>query len=226
VYAQSPEREGGLVVKKKRPIRRKKKHVRPKLDFFETPAWCVHALLRGVSIGGGTILDAGAGRGAITRVLRGLENPQRSKLTVVTGIEINPALAAEARDEGLPVATGDFLQILKQPLLPAFDPVDVVIGNPPFRFAEDFVLAAMRRACRVIFLLPLGFLASQGRAAFLRQNMPDVYILSKRPSFTKNGRHDRIDYAWFDWGANQAAAGPVRTHGFVSVLDLDGLAIE
>ena len=52
----------------------------------------------------------------------------------------------------------------------------------------------------VAFLLRLGFLASVQRAEFWKQNPPTrVIVLSKRPSFTGDGKTDRSEYAFFVW---------------------------
>lgn len=52
---------------------------------------------------------------------------------------------------------------------------------------------------KVIMLLRLGFLASEKRFNFMKENPPtDVLVLHKRPSFTGKGT-DAQEYAWFVW---------------------------
>ena len=47
-------------------------------------------------------------------------------------------------------------------------------------------------------LLRLNFLGSQERSDYLREHMPDIYVIPNRPSFT-GGKTDSIEYAWFVW---------------------------
>jgi len=78
---------------------------------------------------------------------------------------------------------------------------DWIIGNPPYGKADEFVTKALTQATEgVAFLLRLGFLAGQRRASNLYSRaMPDVHVLSRRPSFTADGRTDAADYGWFVW---------------------------
>lgn len=76
----------------------------------------------------------------------------------------------------------------------------VILTNPPFSKAAEFVLHALQVSDTVIMLLPLGFLASQRRAAMFKADpLHSLYVLSKRPSFTFDGKTDAMDYAWFVW---------------------------
>lgn len=78
-----------------------------------------------------------------------------------------------------------------------------VVGNPPYGLALEFVrrsLDIVRDGGTVAFLLRLAFLSSAKRKAFFVENPPkNVYVLSKRPSFTKDGRTDGADYAFIVW---------------------------
>lgn len=79
---------------------------------------------------------------------------------------------------------------------------DLVITNPPYSLAMEFVERALREIApsgEVAMLLRLCWLAGQKRAAFHREHPGDVYVLPKRPSFTGKGT-DSADYAWFVWG--------------------------
>lgn len=77
---------------------------------------------------------------------------------------------------------------------------DWVIGNPPFGQAQEHVTAALGAAkVGVGFLLRLAFLEGQKRAAWWRTTpLAEVYVLSRRPSFTGGGT-DSAAYAWFVW---------------------------
>lgn len=83
--------------------------------------------------------------------------------------------------------------------------VDWIIGNPPYNDAENHCKHAIKNArIGVAFLLRLGFMASVQRSEFWRQNPPTrVIVLSKRPSFTGDGKTDGSEYAFFVWEKNK-----------------------
>jgi len=76
---------------------------------------------------------------------------------------------------------------------------DLIITNPPFSKAAQFIHHAMPRCKTLILLLRLNFLASQKRYPLFKEHKPDaLFVLSKRPSFNGKGT-DNADYAWFVW---------------------------
>ena len=76
---------------------------------------------------------------------------------------------------------------------------DLILTNPPFSLAQEFIEHAMTMAPTVVMLLRINFLGAQSRYDFWQMYAPDgLVILSKRPSFTGKGT-DSIDYAWFIW---------------------------
>lgn len=79
---------------------------------------------------------------------------------------------------------------------------DLVITNPPFSLAREFVdygLAKLNAGGVLALLLPDGFMHSKERRAWWPKNRPHhVYPLSSRPSF-RNGTTDIRDYSWFIW---------------------------
>lgn len=75
-----------------------------------------------------------------------------------------------------------------------------IITNPPFSLAQEFCDHAIKHSNHVFMLLRLNFLASVKRRDWFRQNEPAaLFVLSKRPSFTGNGKTDATDYAWVYW---------------------------
>lgn len=77
--------------------------------------------------------------------------------------------------------------------------VDLIITNPPFSIAQEFISHATKHADTVFMLLRLNFLGSIKRYEWWKANTPTaLYVLSKRPSFTGSGT-DATDYAWFVW---------------------------
>jgi hypothetical protein len=90
----------------------------------------------------------------------------------------------------------------------------VMLFNPPFSLALDFVVAGFDRADWLVMLQRTNWLAP-ARAAWLRQHMPDVYQLAKRPSFTPDGKTDSAEYSWFVWPPD----GRDRRVGRVAMLE-------
>jgi hypothetical protein len=77
--------------------------------------------------------------------------------------------------------------------------VDLIITNPPFSLAQEFITHSIARANTVFMLLRLNYLGSIKRYEWWKNNPPvALYVLSKRPSFTGSGT-DATDYAWFVW---------------------------
>lgn len=76
---------------------------------------------------------------------------------------------------------------------------DLIVTNPPFSIALDFLEKSLRESKTVVYLLRLNFLGSQKRQEFWKKNPPShLFTLSKRPSFTGKGT-DATEYAWFVW---------------------------
>lgn len=139
-------------------------------DFYPTPEWCYEKLPINWSLFD-TALEPAAGDRRIVHFL------QNQKLLQVDWCEIQ---------EGL-----DFFEHEGE--------YDLIITNPPFSLAQEFIEHSMSMAPTVIMLLRLNFLGSQARHEFWKQFPPDgLIILSKRPSFTGKGT-DSSDYAWFIW---------------------------
>ena len=81
--------------------------------------------------------------------------------------------------------------------------VDLIITNPPFSLAQEFIDHATANATTVFMLLRLNFLGSIKRYEWWSNNKPKaIYVLSKRPSFTGNGT-DATDYGWFVWDKSE-----------------------
>jgi hypothetical protein len=84
---------------------------------------------------------------------------------------------------------------------------DLVIGNPPYARALEFVQRSVELVSpvggEVAMLLRLGFLeAKRGsdRDEFLEAHRPDVYLLAKRPRFRGEGDGgDSATYGWMVW---------------------------
>lgn len=160
-------------------------------DFYETPAWAVHALTRSTVVQY-DFLDPCAGTGGILRAIDSVA--QKDVLGGYAwefnprGIEVDPERAL-----GDPrIEVGDFLTWVGK----ASD----IVMNPPYSKAQNFVEHAIKcTKSNVHALLRLSFLEGLKRSKWLRGNMPErVAVLSRRPSFTGKGT-DACAYAWFSW---------------------------
>lgn len=177
----------------------------PREDFFESPRWVVQAIYPHLPATS-EVLDPCAGRGAILAEIGRaalLESPQCSGEISLNGLEINLERASEA--VGGSVGRG-YVEIQQGDALAlTWNRPPLVVMNPPYSQAEAFVRKALSEVARggsVFALLRLGFLASAKRRSFHRQHPCDVYVLSRRPSFTGGGT-DASDYAWFCWGPSR-----------------------
>lgn len=79
---------------------------------------------------------------------------------------------------------------------------DVIIGNPPYSLAREFVdksLTLLNPGGRLIFLLRTAFLESKKRFMWWQDRLPSgLYTLHNRPSFTGKGT-DATSYSFFVW---------------------------
>ena len=74
---------------------------------------------------------------------------------------------------------------------------DIIITNPPFKIAMEFLEKSLNEADVSIYLLRLGFLESKKRRDFHKKNPPtNLIVLSERPSFVAGGT-DKTAYAWY-----------------------------
>ncbi len=156
-------------------------YVRDPDDFFETPRWCVDAILPHLP-SGGRVLDPGCGTGAILRALMATPPFLHEQLY---GVEVHEGRAEETRmifanARKHHVETGNFLTMVGQPF-------DLIIGNPPFSEAMPFIEQALLLTRpfhgTVAMLLRMNWLGSQERSDFHRKNPCDLFCLPRRPSF-------------------------------------------
>lgn len=180
-------------------------------DYYATPAWATLALLPLLgSLSGKRILEPGAGDVAIVKVL--LANGAQP--SNVVACEVDEARASQTMSL---CATwqGDFLDRGPPEIR---GPFDMIVMNPPFSLAQEFVARAHEFIKRptmyapggtIAALLRLAFVCSKKRADFRRRFPCGVYPLASRPSFTGDGKSDSADYAWMLFGAEHA--GKYRT---------------
>lgn len=94
---------------------------------------------------------------------------------------------------------------------------NLVLGNPPYKCAEEHVALARPLGQYVAFLLRMSFLSSQGRVERLWDPRPGLrwlIPLAQRPSFTGKGT-DNSEYAVFVWEAGYLWNAEVTKHLWV-----------
>jgi len=84
----------------------------------------------------------------------------------------------------------------------------LVMGNPPFSLAEEFIrcgLSMLADGGYLLFLLRLAFLETKKRGDGLWKEFKpqSVHVLKQRPSFYANGSTDDTAYAIYIWKKNQ-----------------------
>jgi len=168
--------------------------IRNDQDNYITPEWVVNALLDNIDLQGDEILEPCAGDGAIIRAL--IQRYGNTKY--YTAIEI--------RDERNNLLMAGADRIYNQlDFLKIGGPVNpqetTIITNPPYGIAQEIIEHCFELYPEddIIMLLRLNFLGSQKRKEFWeRHPVKQIYVLSKRPSFTAGGT-DSCEYAWFVW---------------------------
>lgn len=89
---------------------------------------------------------------------------------------------------------------------------DLIVTNPPFSLALEFLIKSLSEADTVCYLLRLNFLGTKKRRQFWQENPPShLYVLSTRPSFTGHGT-DATEYAWFCWDRGGLLIDPPGIH--------------
>lgn len=162
-------------------------------DLYQTPPNLVRETLLQVLPSNSSfdfVLDAGAGDGVWGKVYRELDS--YSKLD---GVELREVTKPEGYD-GWHV--GDFLQ---------YDPIiykyDLVMGNPPFKHAEEFIrhgLDLLEDDGYLVYLLRLSMLESKTRGRGLWRETPlmSVHVSMHRIKFYGTGTDDTA-YAIYTW---------------------------
>jgi len=180
-------------------------------DYFPTPAWCCARLLERFKLPNGFIVEPSAGDGAIVRACGG-NTEYRRWFTC----EIDPRFAGDLDRLGVHVTVADFLKMASL----VSNAVSLVIGNPPYSLAEQFVRhsRAIFPDAEIVFLLRVNFLGSEDRIALYRElGVPNIFVLPNRPPFSRNKTGkigtDSCEYAWFHWPAIPSERGRVEILG-------------
>jgi len=146
-------------------------------DFYPTPPIATIAILKHESFIGG-VWEPACGDGAMSEVL------------ISHGYDV---LSSDLIDRGYGKPGVNFL---RSSMIS-----DNIMTNPPFKHGNKFIHQALTHARnKVVFLMRLNYLASQGRKKFFGPKSPmpfaRVYIHSKRIPF---GPSTMMDFAWYVW---------------------------
>lgn len=207
-------------------------------DNYPTPNWCVHRFLEewppGERMPVGRWLDPGAGEGNIIysaqewlreQIALGVESrlhnlhlPPRAEDIIWDAVELRKECKPflEKLTSGS-IAIADYFE--NGPPTPEY--YSVILTNPPFSLAPQFIERSLDANCRfVVMLLRVNYLGSEARNDFMRRHAPDLYVLPNRPSFKLTGETDSIEYGWFVWDKENL------NHGFGSVRLLKTTPID
>ena len=197
-------------------------------DFYPTPLGLCDAALQILDFEGAAprILDPGAGAGPWGQAAR-----RRWPAAEITGIEVRDVPQPEAYDRW--IAQTSFvptpaprladtsykdektqrrarakyeadLYVHRCPVWRTSEHFDLIIGNPPYEYAEEFTRRALQLLApegRIVYLFRLAFLEGQDRGVGLWLDHPPyrVATCSRRPSFTGDGKTDSTAYACYYW---------------------------
>lgn len=163
-------------------------------EFYITPAYTVESIrphLHNYIYRSGPLcgVDAGCGFGALSPLLSHLEIETRIGLDIQFEFDLRPR--------------GLYDVLIEQDFLTFSTKVDIVVMNPPFSLAVDFVQHARSLSPVVVALLPLPCLAPKKYEPILGDDENfDMFVLGKRPAFTypgSTGSGAKFECAWFVW---------------------------
>jgi len=176
-----------MIIQSKKPLPARREH-----DYYPTPAPFAEAGLSLLPDGFAprSILDPGAGAGVWGNVARA-----RWPKAMITGVEL--------RDEPHPEAYNGWVNMDFRLWMEAGITYDLVMGNPPYKYAEEFVRESLVRLTHrgwLVFMLRLAFLESRKRLRLWADSPPvTVAVCANRPSFTGDRKTNATAFAFFVW---------------------------
>ena len=183
-------------------------------EFYPTPRDVILALLESdlVHLPGGRWIEPCAGTGRIISTVNDYRNDVDWWMCELQP-SFAPYLGALCRDRRDLVINpyGDFVHRTW-----GYPRAKVLIMNPPFSLAMQFVQEGLKRADWVVCLQRQGWFGTTGRSAWLAKHCPDILQLPWRPSFRPDGHRDNCEYCWFIWPPGSVSA---RRSGTVAMLD-------
>lgn len=194
-----------MIIYSSKPLRERDEH-----DFYPTPKELIRAVYEYYLTWNSapkTVLDPGCGTGVWGEVLKELVPNCNITGVDIRDVEKNPAYTFWHNNT-------DFLQTKFYPTQ-----YDLVIGNPPFKYAEQFLDKCF--GTKIVFLLRASFLESKKRYnkywTSWEKSPKEVQISTRRISFTGNKKSDNTMYAIYYWLGENNVRFPVK----LSWLDWD-----
>lgn len=201
----------------------KDKKTRWKDDFYPTPLVLCESIVSNlvdklpfVRIPGVRVLDPGCGNGHFGVAIKH-HFPNCHLVGIDTVDRLSNSIYASVYDEFL---VGDFTQPGTIGLYGKDTKTDfrLIIGNPPFKYAESFVRIS-HAICsgQIVFLLKLAFLEGQDRLKSFWPKYPpnNVFVLDSRVSWDGTGKSNDQAHAIFKWNIPY---GSVYGHTLLSWL--------
>jgi len=182
-------------------------------DLYQTPPQAIHALLTVEDLPQ-TIWEPACGPGSIVMALR------------ATGRTV---IATDIDDWGCEnsLAGADFLRQTQAPA-----GTEMILTNPPYFLAADFVRHALRLCPRVIMLMRLGFLESMGRTDILDGGrLARVYIFANRlPLMHRYGwegpkASSAMCFAWLVWSRDHEGPATLQRIKWEALTDIEHSSI-
>lgn len=162
-----------------------------------------------------TVLEPSAGEGSFVRAAYSVW-PGCS----VHSVEPRPVAANKIAKGHLNIETfEEFAKKVEGAVMPArLGLYDLVLGNPPYKRAEEHVMLARSMGRHVAFLLRMSFLSSQGRVQRLWDAQPGLrwlIPLAQRPTFMRSGGTDNSEYAVYVWERGFSGWATITRHLWV-----------
>lgn len=159
------------------------------------------------------LLEPGCGEGSFLDAMKKVW-PKAERI----GVDLNEELVDIAVDRGHEAMACNFLKVKD-----LGEPFDAAIGNPPFKFADDFTRRALH------FVKPWGIVAyiqklnwQGGQNRFrdfwtqeVGQSLAHEYVMPYRIGFTPNGRSDSIEYGVYIFQKGFHTLGKLATRSFL-----------
>ena len=176
------------------------------------------------------ILDPGAGLGSWGKALKELvDTDDRFSNAHIVGVEIDKTTYPDGEyyDEWF---VEDYLSWNTKMRF------DLIVGNPPFSHAEEFIeksFELLNPGGIILFLFRLSLLESQSRGNGLwKRHIPyEVVVVSRRISFTGNRKSDDTAYALYRWEEPFMARFPIldwldwNYTGDIKTIDIGDLTV-
>lgn len=173
-------------------------------DFYSTPFWCVNRFLEAWPLHAyAKCYDPCVGSGAIVKAVNAYQP---------VGSWTGGDIVNRVPNDGQLLQTWLEEDFLKKTPPKFHEYASVIMTNPPFSLAEEFIKHSLKFAHDVIVLLRVNFLGSKSRRSWLLSTQPNVYVLPDRPIFARSKKtgklsSDATEYAWFHFNARGKLSG-------------------